>query len=69
MIGSDHYDYWFSKNRLALEHLYYLLIDMADTYGINIIDDDESATNFIKMMYYESNGSTISKTYFPEYYS
>ncbi len=68
MFDINHYDYWLSKNRNALEYLFEELINISSSYGINIYDDDESAENFIKMMYYESNGGTINKRDFPEYF-
>ena len=68
MFDTNHYDYWLGKNRNALEYLFKELINISSSYGINIYDDDESAENFIKMMYCESNGGVINKRDFPEYF-
>lgn len=62
------YDDWLYHNTPLLEHLYYYLIDLSNTYGIQIIDSDNTINNFIKMMYNQSNRIIATKDYFPEFY-
>jgi hypothetical protein len=59
---------WLKINRNALEHLYYHLIDLSLSYGIKIIDSEETVNNFIYMMYNESSKRVINKELYPEFF-
>jgi len=59
-------NYWYSKNKNALDYLFSDLINISKTYGIIIKENNESYNNYIKMMYYESNKEIIDKTLYPE---
>lgn len=59
---------WLKINRNALEHLYYHLIDLSLSYGIKIIDSEETVDNFIYMMYNESSKRVINKELYPEFF-
>jgi hypothetical protein len=63
------FDNWYNMNKGALKHLYFNLIETSNTYGIQIIENQKSINNFIVMMYNESNGETINKKVFPEYFN
>ena len=63
------YENWLYHNRPLIEHLYYYLIDLSNSYGIQIIDNDNTINNFIKMMYNQSNKIIATKDYFPEFYA
>jgi hypothetical protein len=59
---------WLKINRNALEHLYYHLIDLSLSYGIKIIDSEETVDNFIYMMYNESSKRVINKELYHEFF-
>ena len=59
-------NYWYSKNKNALDYLFSDLINISKTYGIIIKENNESYNNYIRMMYYESNKEIIDKTLYPE---
>jgi len=65
----SYFHYWYENNIGALEHLYDELIKLSKSYGINIIDNQQTINNFIKMMYNESDGQIIKKNLFPEYFN
>jgi hypothetical protein len=47
-------DDWFEMNKNTLYELYFSLINISKTYTIDIINDNQSFTNFVKMVYNES---------------
>ena len=59
-------NYWYSKNKNALDYLFSDLINISKTYGIIIKENNQSYNNYIRMMYYESNKEIIDKTLYPE---
>jgi hypothetical protein len=63
------FEIWLSKNRHALEKLYYSLISLSKSYGIILKDDNTTINNFIIMMYYESDKTIIDRNLFPEYFN
>lgn len=58
---------WKNKNKHVLIHLYNNLYIIAKKYNINIINNDITYNNFLKMMYNESSKEVISRELFPEY--
>lgn len=61
----DSFEEWSQMNKIILKHLYYKLFDICKSYGINMIDDQNTINNFLNMMYYESNKEIIDP-YFHE---
>ena len=59
---------WYKRNNNVLDELYYELLTISESYGIQIIDNDKSYNDFIYMMYKESNKTVINRTEFPEYF-
>jgi hypothetical protein len=59
---------WLKKNRNVLNYLYDHLNNMAKLYGIYLIDNKKTYTNFLIMMYNESNKTVIRKEFFEEYF-
>ena len=64
----SYFHYWYENNVGALEHLYYELVVLSKSYGINIIENKKSYSSFIKMMYNESDGKIIDYKLYPEYF-
>jgi len=62
------FDLWYKKNKNALIHLYYILIDISKSYNIILIDDNNSYNNFLEMMYNESSKMVIDKILYPEFF-
>lgn len=62
-------NYWYTKNKNALDYLFSDLINISKTYGIIIQENNQSYNNYIKMMYYESNKEIIDKTLYPELFN
>lgn len=56
----SYFDNWWKNNAEVLEHLYYELIDISKNNGIKIINNQTTINHFIKMMYYESNGTLLN---------
>jgi hypothetical protein len=59
---------WYETNKNVLNHLYKELIYISNNYGIAIINDKYSYTNFIKMMYRQSSKTIINKIMYPEFF-
>ena len=59
---------WYKINHNVLDELYYELITISESYGIQIIDCNKSYGDFIYMMYKESNKTVINRDEFPEYF-
>lgn len=62
------FNHWFKINKNALEHLYHHLIDISLSYGIKLIDNQDTINNFIYMMYNESSKRVINKELYPEFF-
>ena len=59
---------WFYKNQELLECLYNTLIHMSKSYGIKIIENQNSINDFITMMYNESGHYYIlPRNLYPEF--
>lgn len=59
---------WYKINNNVLDELYYELLTISHSYGIQIIDNDKSYNDFIYMMYKKSNKTVINRTEFSEYF-
>lgn len=58
---------WFYKNQELLEYMYYNLIDISNSYGIKIINNENSVNDFITMIYNESeNYYTLPRESYPD---
>lgn len=60
------FDEWYKFNKKVLKHLFQELFFMCEKYGIQLIDDKESHTNFYLMMYNESNKDIIDGELYSE---
>ena len=63
------FTFWYEINKNALEHLYYKLIEISKSHGIQIIKRQITVNDFIYMMYNESSKQIIDEELYPEYFS
>ena len=68
MNNTNNINNWYKINNNVLDELYYELIFISKSYGIEIIDNDKSYNDFIYMMYKESDKTVINRNEFSEYF-
>ena len=59
---------WYKINNNILHELYYELINISHLHGIEIINNDKSYSDFIFMMYKESDKTVINRNEYSEYF-
>ena len=59
---------WYKINRGVLNYLYNKLFIISKSYGVNLIDSQETFDNYIDMMYNLSNKEVIDKRLYPEFF-
>jgi len=59
MKSTTNLDIWYHYNEPALQYLYNYLINLSKNYGLNINNSTDSYSDFVNVMYNESNGYLI----------
>jgi len=62
------FDFWYQKNKSALEHLYFKLIEISLNYSVYIFNDKKSFNHFLKMMYDQSSKNIIQENIHTEFF-
>jgi len=59
MKSTTNLDIWYQYNEPALQYLYNYLIDLSKKYGLIINNSEDSYSDFVNVIYNESNGYII----------
>ncbi len=66
---SKSYQLWLNHNKEVLDFLYINFLEICEDNDFKLIEDDNTKSEFYKMMYEESTGELLNKNYFSDFFT